>query len=202
MTDTTTTTIALSFAELAFILALADDRLGETPCRRLGVPSVESADPIASAGLASLALRGLAAQRESALELAPAVAAVAAGLVGAVDTATVAVTDATTTSLTQLFIGDSQSLAVRPTAFGCFMFDGLADETSLAAVVTSLFEAAVADGQSAVAAVVNDRNRIAAVVRDGRVELSVDDGPSDLVEVSDLARLIPSIVSGPGREQD
>ena len=188
--------ITLSFAELAFILSLADAGDGAVACRRLGVPHVLTDDQLAGAGLASLALRGLAANRDSALELSPQVAAVAAGLVSAVDTATVAVTREDATSLTQLFIGPTQSIAVRPLALGCFRFDGLSDESSLAAVVAALFASALADGPAVLAAAINDQIRITAVNDDGPVAIAVDDGSGTRVELVDIAATIRSIVNG------
>ncbi|WP_432824868.1 hypothetical protein [Dactylosporangium sp. CA-092794] len=79
MDGTATEQLSMTAAELSFLLA-SGDRPGETP-RLLGLSDAERADAVLSAGLGSLLLRHLAAPVDgSRLELAPAVAAVAAGL--------------------------------------------------------------------------------------------------------------------------
>jgi len=79
MDGTTTEQLSMTAAELSFLLA-SGDRPGEAP-RLLGLTDADRADAVLSAGLGSLLLRHLAAPVEgSRLELAPAVAAVAAGL--------------------------------------------------------------------------------------------------------------------------
>lgn len=193
----TGSTITLSFAELAFVLSLADVDGGKAICVRLGVPNVRSDDQLASAGLASLALRGLARQRESSLELSPEVAAVCAGLLSASQTATVAVTHDEATIVTQLFVGDVQSMAVRRVALGCYQFDGLSDEATLSKVVSSLFASALNDGRSAVAAMVDDRTSITAVNGDGSVVVAIGDEVGTTVDLVDIEDTIGSILANP-----
>jgi hypothetical protein len=78
--STPTEQLSLTAAELSFLLASGGERVGETP-RLLGLTDADRGDAVLSAGLGSLLLRHLAAPVDgSRLELAPAVAAVAAGL--------------------------------------------------------------------------------------------------------------------------
>ncbi|MEV6925288.1 hypothetical protein AB0M46_12405 [Dactylosporangium sp. NPDC051485] len=79
MDGTATDQLSLTAAELSFLLA-SGDRQGQTP-RLLGLGDADRTDAVLSAGLGSLLLRHLAAPVDgSRLEMAPAVAAVAAGL--------------------------------------------------------------------------------------------------------------------------
>ncbi|WP_432971703.1 hypothetical protein [Dactylosporangium sp. CA-233914] len=79
MDGTATEQLSMTAAELSFLLA-SGDRQGQTP-RLLGLGDADRTDAVLSAGVGSLLLRHLAAPVEgSRLELAPAVAAVAAGL--------------------------------------------------------------------------------------------------------------------------
>src|SRR3954464_12818472 len=81
MDGTATEQLSMTAAELAFLLA-SGDRLGQTP-RLLGLTDADRTDAVLSAGVGSLLLRHLAAPVDgngSRLDLAPAVAAVAAGL--------------------------------------------------------------------------------------------------------------------------
>lgn len=192
---TETHEITLSFAELAFVLSLTDAAHGEVVCRRLGVPHVRSDDQLAAAGLASLALRGLAERHEDRLDLSPEVAAVAAAVVTAAETATIAVTHDDVTTLTQVFIGQVQSVAVRPAAFGCFRFGGLNDRAALSDVVAALFQGAIDEGRSAIAAMINDDTRITAVSRNGSVGVTVDDGTDTTVLAADVESVIASMLA-------
>lgn len=191
---TETHEITLSFAELAFVLSLTATTDGALVCRRLGVPHVSCDDQLASAGLASLALRGLAERRDDRLELSPEVAAVAAAVVTASETATIAVTHDNLTTLTQVFTGQVQSVAVRPAAFGCFRFGGLSDQAALSDVVAALFQAAINDGRSAIVAMINDHRRITAVRRNGSVGVTVDDGAETAVVAADVESAIAGIL--------
>ena len=77
--DGTTGQLSMTAAELSFLLA-SGGQPGEAP-RLLGLTDADRADAVLGAGLGSLLLRHLAAPVEGQkLELAPAVAAVAAGL--------------------------------------------------------------------------------------------------------------------------
>jgi hypothetical protein len=81
MDGTATEQLSMTAAELSFLLA-SGDRLGQTP-RLLGLTDADRTDAVLSAGVGSLLLRHLAAPVDgngSRLDLAPAVAAVAAGL--------------------------------------------------------------------------------------------------------------------------
>jgi hypothetical protein len=79
MDGTATDQLSMTAAELSFLLA-SGERAGETP-RLLGLTDADRTDAVLSAGLGSLLLRHLAAPVDGArLEMAPAVAAVAAGL--------------------------------------------------------------------------------------------------------------------------
>ncbi|GAA2380066.1 hypothetical protein [Dactylosporangium salmoneum] len=79
MDGTATDQLSMTAAELSFLLA-SGDRQGQTP-RLLGLGDADRTDAVLSAGLGSLLLRHLAAPVDgSRLEMAPAVAAVAAGL--------------------------------------------------------------------------------------------------------------------------
>ncbi|WP_433043908.1 hypothetical protein [Dactylosporangium sp. CS-033363] len=81
MDGTATEQLSMTAAELSFLLA-SGDKQGQTP-RLLGLTEADRADAVLSAGVGSLLLRHLAAPVEgsgSRLELAPAIAAVAAGL--------------------------------------------------------------------------------------------------------------------------
>jgi hypothetical protein len=79
MDGTETEQLSMTAAELSFLLA-SGDRPGQTP-RLLGLTDADRTDAVLSAGLGSLLLRHLAAPVDgSRLEMAPAVAAVAAGL--------------------------------------------------------------------------------------------------------------------------
>ncbi|MER7274133.1 hypothetical protein ABT369_06750 [Dactylosporangium sp. NPDC000244] len=83
MDGTSTEQLSMTAAELSFLLASASQP-GQTP-RLLGLTEADRTDSVLSAGVGSLLLRHLAAPVEgsgSRLELAPAVAAVAAGLHG------------------------------------------------------------------------------------------------------------------------
>ncbi|MDG6103387.1 hypothetical protein Daura_36180 [Dactylosporangium aurantiacum] len=77
--DGTTEHLSMTAAELSFLLA-SGGPAGEAP-RLLGLTDADRADAVLSAGLGSLLLRHLAAPVDGQkLEMAPAVAAVAAGL--------------------------------------------------------------------------------------------------------------------------
>lgn len=77
--DGTTEQLSMTAAELSFLLA-SGDRPSDAP-RLLGLTEADRTDAVLSAGLGSLLLRHLAAPVDGQkLELAPAVAAVAAGL--------------------------------------------------------------------------------------------------------------------------
>ncbi|MEV0567854.1 hypothetical protein [Dactylosporangium sp. NPDC050588] len=77
--DGTTEQLSMTAAELSFLLA-SGGQPGEAP-RLLGLTDADRADAVLSAGLGSLLLRHLAAPVDGQkLEMAPAVAAVAAGL--------------------------------------------------------------------------------------------------------------------------
>jgi hypothetical protein len=81
MDGTATEQLSMTAAELSFLLA-SGDRQGQIP-RLLGLTDADRTDAVLSAGVGSLLLRHLAAPVEgsgSSLELAPAIAAVAAGL--------------------------------------------------------------------------------------------------------------------------
>ncbi|MEV8515317.1 hypothetical protein [Dactylosporangium sp. NPDC051484] len=79
MDGTATEQLSMTAAELSFLLA-SGGWPGETP-RLLGLTDADRTDAVLSAGVGSLLLRHLAAPVDgSRLELAPAVAAVAAGL--------------------------------------------------------------------------------------------------------------------------
>jgi hypothetical protein len=79
MDGTATEQLSMTAAELSFLLA-SGERAGDTP-RLLGLTDADRSDAVLSAGLGSLLLRHLAAPVDgSRLEMAPAVAAVAAGL--------------------------------------------------------------------------------------------------------------------------
>ncbi|MER7007047.1 hypothetical protein ABT297_28965 [Dactylosporangium sp. NPDC000555] len=79
MDGTATEQLSMTAAELSFLLA-SGDRPGETP-RLLGLTDADRTDAVLSAGVGSLLLRHLAVPVDgNRLELAPAVAAVAAGL--------------------------------------------------------------------------------------------------------------------------
>ncbi|GAA0733465.1 hypothetical protein GCM10010199_51670 [Dactylosporangium roseum] len=79
MDGTATDQFSMTAAELSFLLA-SGDRPGEAP-RLLGLTEADRADAVLSAGIGSLLLRHLAAPVEgNRIDLAPAVAAVAAAL--------------------------------------------------------------------------------------------------------------------------
>ncbi|WP_433203427.1 hypothetical protein ACQP00_34105 [Dactylosporangium sp. CS-047395] len=81
MDGTATEQLSMTAAELSFLLA-SGDKQGQTP-RLLGLTEADRADAVLSAGVGSLLLRHLAAPADgsgSRLDLAPAIAAVAAGL--------------------------------------------------------------------------------------------------------------------------
>lgn len=128
----------LSFAEISFVMALVGDDLAGQACERLGVPITTVDDPVSQAGVAGLALRDLAREAEGALELAPPLAAVVQGLRTVKHHATVSTAVAEGAYPLQIFVGDDQSLVVRPLALGCFRFDALDSGGGLPEVVTAI----------------------------------------------------------------
>lgn len=187
-----TASITLSFAEVAFLLGRQGDGAGNRVCQLLGAPGVPAEDPVAQAGLSSLALRGLVRPQDDELVPAPEVIAVVAGLLTAKETASIAVGSAIGTTAVQLFLGEHQSLAVRPLPLGCYRFDGLSDDCTAAKVLAAI--ALEGSEQRVVVATVNEQHSIEIVVGDGSVVARLDGEPIDVG--GDLASSLETVSAG------
>lgn len=117
--------LVLTTAEVAFLLAGEDAATVGRAARLLAVTEEERAPATVRAGLGSLVLRGLASPVEAGVELAPAVAAVAAGMLrprGWVEVGLVSAEGAESAVLVE--VGPVRFL-VSPRPFRCLEFAGI-----------------------------------------------------------------------------
>lgn len=134
-------TLSLTFAELRFLLSFQDETRARRAGQRLRLPETNEPDPIASAGMASLAVRGLLHSSGGTIGIAKALSEVAAILTAETTRwLWIATIDVDASDVAQVIDGGERRLIVTHSAPGIYGFVEMDSQLPLADAVTALLE--------------------------------------------------------------
>lgn len=142
--------LALTGAELAFVLSLAERSWQEQAWSRLRMPPEDHTDAVVRGGLSSLTVRGLVVGNGSEITLSPAVATVLQGLTEPTLWVSINAITAEAVDAAHLYVHRSGAFLLSPRAYGCFDVQGIRRDVAPSEIVGSVARRFLTDRQPAI----------------------------------------------------